>query len=91
MLIPSSQNIKTITDMREDANGLLDDVQKLGIVYLFQRSNPKAVVVSMEEFGKLIEMVGDYKDAFEAEKILKDKKTKFIPLDQAWKKYNLAK
>lgn len=91
MLIPTSQNTKTVTDMREDAIGLLNDVQKLGLVYLFQHSDPKAVVLSLEEFGKIMDIIEDYQDTTEAEAVLKDKKTRFIPLDQAWKKYNLTK
>lgn len=91
MLVPTPQNTKTVTDMREDAIGVLEAVKKLGLVYVFQHSSPKAVVLSVEEFKRIMDMIEDYQDASEAEAILKDKKTKFIPLDQAWKKYKLAK
>ena len=71
MLLPTSQNVKTVTDLREDTLGVLRDVQKFGLVYLFQHSDPKAVVISMDEFSKLQEAYEDYidnKDAVELEK-----------------------
>lgn len=77
--------------MREDATGLLDEVQKLGLVYLFQSSSPKAVVLSLDEFKRILEAIEDSQDVVYAEKVLSDKKTKFLPLDSFWKKYNLAK
>ncbi|MDO8515081.1 MAG: type II toxin-antitoxin system prevent-host-death family antitoxin [bacterium] len=71
MLLPTSKNVKTVTDLREDTLGVLRDVQKFGLVYLFQHSDPKAVVISMDEFARLQEAYEDYidnKDAVELEK-----------------------
>lgn len=66
MILPTSQNVKTVTDLREDTLGVLRDVQKFGLVYLFQHSDPKAVVISMNEFAKLQEAYEDYIDNQEA-------------------------
>ena len=87
--MPTPQNTKTVTDMRENAIGLLKDVQKLGLVYLFQHSDPKAVVLSLDQFNKIQEMIEDFNDALTAEKILTSPKTKFVPLEKFWKKYKL--
>lgn len=87
MLIPTSRNIKTITDMREDAIRLLKDVSNLGIIYLFQHSQPKAVLLSLDEFQRLQELVEDHLDEMEAENLSKDKRGKGIPLSKIIKKY----
>lgn len=76
--------------MREDAIGLLKDVQKMGLVYLFQHSDPKAVILSLESFQRLQDLIEDYQDSIEAEKILLDPTTKFVPFEKFWKKNKLA-
>lgn len=88
MLIPTSQNVRTITDMRENALKLLDDVDKFGVVYLFQHSDPKAVILSLDEFQKLQELLEDRFDEKEANKLSKEKRGKGIPLSQIIKKYH---
>lgn len=82
MLIPTTQNIKTITQMREDALGLIKAVENLGMIYLFQRSNPKAVILSLKEFQRLYELVEDHLDEIEAYKLSKEKRGKGIPITQ---------
>lgn len=87
MLIPTTNNIKTITDMREDALGLLESVKQLGLIYVFQHSNPKAVMLSLEEFTKLCELVENRLDEIEAVKLSKEKRGKGIPLSEIISKY----
>lgn len=87
MLIPTNQNIKTITDMREKAIELLETVHKLGVVYVFQHSDPKAVMLSVEEFQRLHELVEDHLDEMEAEKLAKERRGKGTPLSKIVAKY----
>lgn len=88
--MPTPQNVKTVTDMRERALGLITDVQKLGVAFLFQRSDPKLVMLSLDEYQRLAELAQEYLEVIEAEKILTDKNTKFLPMEKFWKKYKLA-
>lgn len=62
MFIPTKDNISTVTDMRVNAVGLLKDVQKKGMKYIFQRSKPLAVMVNMKLFKKLLELMEDWED-----------------------------
>lgn len=87
MLLPTRQNTKTITDLREDALGVLSDVDKLGLVYLFQHSDPRAVVLSLKEFAKLRELVDDREDEREAAGLSLEDRGVGIPLKNIAKKY----
>ena len=55
MFIPTAKNTSTVTDMRVDAIGLLKDVEKQGMKYIFQKSKPVVALVSMELFAKFVE------------------------------------
>jgi prevent-host-death family protein len=88
MLIPTNQNIKTITDMRENALELLEEVKNQGLLYVFQHSNPKAVLLSMEEFERLYGLLEDHLDEMEAVKLSRGKRGKGIPLAAILKKYS---
>ena len=83
----TSHNIKTITDMREKAAELLDEVKKLGVVYVFQHSDPKAVMISMEEYERIRELLEDHLDELEATKLSKEKRGKGTPLSGIIAKY----
>lgn len=87
MLIPTSQNIKTITDMRERASELLRDINSMGLIYLFQHSDPKAVMLSMDEFTRMQELIQDHLDEMEAKKLIKEKRGAGIPLKVIISKY----
>ena len=87
MLLPTSQNTKTITDLREDALGVLSDVDKLGLVYLFQHSDPRAVVLSLKEFTKLCELIEDHADERDAAELSLEDRGKGIGLKNVAKKY----
>lgn len=87
MLLPTSQNTKTITDLREDALGVLSDVDALGMVYLFQHSDPRAVVLSMKEFAKLCELLEDRADERDAAELALEDRGKGAPLKSIAKKY----
>ena len=80
MLIPTTKNVKTITDMREDALGLLDSVQKNGLAYIFHRSQPKAVLLNIEDFVSLQNALEDLEDLKDAQALKKEPRGKGIPL-----------
>ncbi len=87
MLLPTSQNTKTITDLREDALGVLSDVDRLGLVYLLQHSDPRAVVLSLKEFTKLCELIEDRADERDAAELSHEDRGRGIPLKTIAKKY----
>ena len=87
MLLPTSQNTKTITDMREDALGVLSDVDKLGLVWLFQHSDPRAVVLSLKEFAKLCELIEDRVDEQDAAELSRQDRGIGIALKTIAKKH----
>jgi len=67
MFIPTKDNIKTVTDMRENALALLRNVQKKEEpTIILHRSKPQAVLLSLKEYLKLQELLEDYADALEA-------------------------
>ena len=73
--------------MREDAIGLLATVKDQGIIYLFQHSNPKAVMLSVEEFVRLQELVEDHLEELEAVKLFKEERGEGISLEKIISKY----
>jgi len=85
MLIPTTKNVKTITDMREDALGLLNFVQKDGMAYIFHRSQPKAVLLNIEDFVSLQNTLEDFEDYVAVQKLKKEPIGKLIPLEQVIK------
>ena len=87
MLIPTSKNVKTITDMREDALGLLDLVKKQRVTYIFHRSKPKAVMLDVDEFVRIQELLEDYYDELEARQLEKEPRGKGIPIKDVIEKY----
>ncbi|MDP3917669.1 MAG: hypothetical protein Q8Q30_00640 [Candidatus Woesebacteria bacterium] len=87
MLIPTVNNVKTITDMREDALGLLNSVNEQGLAYIFHRSKPKAVLLNIADFILLQQMAEDYEDYKDVLELKKEKRGKGILLSEIVKKY----
>lgn len=87
MLIPTKDNVKTITDMREDALGLLKSVQRGSPTYIFHRCKPKAVLLGVEDFVKIQELIEDYLDEEEANKLSREPRGQGITLASVLKKY----
>lgn len=81
-MIPSAKNIKTISDMRENARKLLKEVQtSYGPLFILYRSKPQAVLLSLEEYQKLADFAEDYLDSFKAQEFEAQdkKKIKWVP------------
>lgn len=87
MLIPTQKSVKTITEMREKTLELLDFVEKEGLAYIFHRSKPKAVLIRLEDFIALNELIEDYSDKKEAQSLAKERKEKGTPLEKILQKY----
>lgn len=73
----TSKNVKTISDMRENARGLLREAKSSDTpLYIFYRSKPEAVMLSLEEYQKMADMVEDYLDGIRARELEKLDKSK---------------
>lgn len=71
-MIPTAQNTKTITDLREKALDLLDQVEETTEpVFVFHNSKPRAVLMSIDEYSKLKELIEDLEDSILARKLEK--------------------
>lgn len=88
MIIPTPKNTKTITDLREKAVEMLEQAKKIGPTFILHHSKPKAVMLSIEEYSNMMEMLEDYFDALKA-KELEEEGQSGISLDQLIKKYHL--
>lgn len=57
--MPTKKNIVTVTDLRRRTIGLLKDVEKGSVKYVFQRSDPKAVLMSMKMYEEMMDLQED--------------------------------
>jgi|APSaa5957512622_1039677.scaffolds.fasta_scaffold39577_3 prevent-host-death family protein len=94
MLIPTDDNISTITDMRENTISLLKSVQnKQDPTIIMHRNSPKAILLSIKRYNQLMEMIEDYLDEELAlrleKKALKATKKDYISLGDMAKKHNI--
>lgn len=81
----TKSNTYTITDMRENALKLLKKAEKkFGPLYIFYRSQPKAVLLNLEEYEKLRDLAEDYLDSLKASEYenLDKKKEKWFSLEE---------
>ena len=89
MLIPTVKNTRTITDLREKALEMLEQTKKVGPTFIFHHSKPKAVMLSIEEYSNMVEMLEDYFDTLKAKTLEEEDEKGGISLEQLIKKYNL--
>lgn len=87
MLIATKENTKTVTDLRERAVEVLNEANKVGLIYVLYNSRPRAVLIDIDEFIAMQEMLEDYLDIQEARKLSKEPKGKPIPLEKIKEKY----
>lgn len=90
MIIPTAKNTKTITDLREKAVELLAQIKSSGPTFIFHRSKPKAVMLSIEEYSNMMEMLEDYFDSLKAQELEENPEKGGITLEALIKKYNVA-
>jgi len=87
----TDDNIKTITDMRQQTLAIMQYAQKnQEPVFIMQHSKPKGVFLSFEKYQKMVSLIEDHLDTIETETVLESKETKFMPLEKFWRKYKLA-
>lgn len=89
MILPTVKNTRTITDLREKALELLEQTNKLGPTFIFHHSKPKAVMLSIEAYSNMMEMIEDYFDSIKAKSLEEDSEDGGISLDQLVRKYHL--
>lgn len=88
-MIPTTQNTKTITDLRENTVGILERTKKMGPTYIFHRSRPKAVLLSIEEYANMVDLIEDYLDSLNAQELEQNPEKGGIKLDELINKYRL--
>ncbi len=89
MLIPTSKNTSTVTDLRVNTLKLLDQVDKSGSKYIFQRSQPRAVLLSIAEFEKLAQRLEDLYDELRAAQLANLPKGKGKTLAETQREYGV--
>ena len=89
MLIPTKANISTVTDMRVDTLGLLKKVKRDNFKYVFNRSTPEAVLLSMVEYERMLDRIEDAEDRVAALGMAKENRGRGMSLKMAAKKYNV--
>ena len=68
MLIPTIENTKTISDLREKPVDLLKQLESsYGPLYIIYRSAPSAVMLHISEYQRLLELTEDYQDVLKAQ------------------------
>lgn len=70
MYIPTSKDIRTVTDLREQTVNLLNNLQKrTKPTIITHRNQPKAVMLSIKHYNKLMEALEDISDEIEAKEL----------------------
>lgn len=79
----TSQNLKTITDMRKDADGLLKLAEKTkSPIGILKNNKLKAYIIDAKTLEKLEQVLEDYEDSQLVEKRFTNAKPKdFVKLD----------
>lgn len=73
MMIPVANDIKTVTDLRENTLALLNGIQKRSRPTIIMHHNsPKAVMLSIKKYNQLVEAVEDYMDELTAMDLKKE-------------------
>lgn len=85
MLIPTTQNVKTVTDMRTKTQNVLKSVSEQGIAYIFDRSKPKAVIIDIDSFAHLQNIIEDYYDLIDAQQLAQEPRGPGIELNDVIK------
>lgn len=76
-----STNISTISDLRFKTEEVLTKAD-MAPLFLFNRSTPRAVILSIEEFNNISEQLEDYYLSIRAKEYEKEDKTKIDWVEQ---------
>ena len=61
----NTQTIKSLTDLRLNPKNILKLAEEEGAVYILDRSKPKGVVLSLEKYDEMVDLIDDYLDGLE--------------------------
>lgn len=87
----NAENVKTITQLRTNPLKVFKE-SAAEPTFIFSRSRPVGVVMSVEEYNDLMETLEDYFDSLELKEAAAATKDKgLIPLDKFWERYKLNK
>ena len=89
MLLPTKANISTVTDMRIDTLGLLKRVKRDNFKYVFNRSTPEAILLSMVEYERMLRRLEDAEDKLAALTMAKESRGRGVSLKKAMKEYGV--
>ena len=89
MIIPNEKNIKTVTDLRERTLELLRQTKISGPTIIFHHSKPMAIMLSLDEYSNMTEMLEDYMDIQEAKDLEDNPQKGGINLKKLAKKYSV--
>lgn len=91
MLIPTSKNTRNITDFRKNPDSILEAVQgKSDPIYLFRGSEPRAVVLDIEEYARQRELIEDYMDTLSVREYLQNPEKDGVSFDEFLKELNIT-
>lgn len=86
----TKDNIKTVTDLREQTIKILNSLSKKeGPTVIFHRANPKAILLSVEAYQKLVDLLEDYLDEELALELEKQPKEPGIPLGRVMRELGI--
>lgn len=88
----TQHNVKTVTDMRENAVKLLAQARKsTDPLYILHHSKPQAVLLSLTQYNKLRDLAEDYLDSLRAQEYeaVDKRKIKWISHENVIKKLKL--
>ena len=89
MLIPTPENTKTITDLREDTLGTLKSATKHGLVYVVYKSKPRAVILDIDRFTDAQEKIDELLDRIDAAELKNEPRGRGISAKRIAARYGL--
>lgn len=82
MLIPTSKNVKTVTDLREKTLEVLMLAKRQSPTYIFHHNKPKGVLLSMNQYLELLEQIEYYEDCLLASELEGQREEKYYTLSE---------
>lgn len=75
-----------------EANKIFDEVKKTGFKIVLKNNTPACVLLTLEKYEKMLEIIEDYNLLVEAEnRMSKAKPGDFMPMDKVMKKLGINK
>lgn len=86
-LIPTKTNTKTITDLREDALGVIQSASDHGLIYINYKSKPQTVMLDINHFVQLMHRLEELEEIAQARTLAKQPRGQRVSLDEIKTKY----